>query len=180
MGKQVTFFMTHEDEKKFLDAIQQLGPVRLIYNAFAEASKMEVQSLHPVGTTSNDANLSLVNDAVASHIQHEFFPTSGSHCINLSESNVVQFNRCKPIKTWLANGRLWFDEKSNRERKSAAFLKWASSLLKWVQANYCKDARGYFIGPHAFELSKAGKLLLGPSVESELSLEERKRALGLQ
>ena len=172
--------MTHKDEKSFLDAGRQLGMVKVIYNTFADESKMEVQMLQPVGTTANDTNLSLMNADTESRIEHKFFPGSGNYCVDLAESEVVQFNRCKPIKTWLANGRLWFDENSNRGKKSAVFLKWARALLRWVQANYTKDAVGHFIGPNALELSKAGKLQLGPSVEPILSLEERKRILGLQ
>lgn len=179
MGKQVTFYMTHEDEKNFLVAIREIAPVKLIYNTFADESKIELQSLQPVGTTTHDANLSLVATA-SSFIKYEFFPTSFCYCVDLAESEVVQFNRCKPVKTWLANGRLWFDEKSGQGKKSPVFVTWANSLLKWVQANYHKRAAGHFVAPHALELSKAGELHLGPPLEPPLSLEERKRLLGLQ
>jgi hypothetical protein len=64
-------------------------------------------------------------------------------------------------------------------RKSDAFVKWANSLLKWVRRRYERDAKGNYVAPNALELSKAGKLQLGPSDEPELSLEERKRILGL-
>ena len=46
--------------------------------------------------------------------------------------------------------------------------------------SYERDARGIYVAPNALKLSKAGKLQLGPSDEPELSLEERKRILGLQ
>ncbi len=36
MGKQVQFYMTHEDEKNFLASISDLAPVRLIYRTFAD------------------------------------------------------------------------------------------------------------------------------------------------
>jgi hypothetical protein len=180
MSKQITFFMTHEDERNFLDAVHQIGPVKLIYNTFADATKMDVQSLKAVGATSNDANLSLVNPTITSSIKYKFYPAQSYHCVDSAELEAVQFNRCKQVNTWLANGRLWFDEKSNSGKKSAAFLKWASSLLKWIQENYHKDAAGHFIAPHALELSKAGKLRLGPPTEPSISLEERKRILGLE
>ena len=172
--------MTYEDEKNFLDAIRQRGPVSLVYNSFPCESGMEIQSLQPVGATTNDANLSLLNAAVDSQLKRDFVSKSRSYCIDLAESEVVQFNRCKAIKTWLANGRLWFEEKASPGMKSDAFLKWANSLLKWVQTNYRKDAAGNFVAPHAQELSKAGKLQLGPPAESSISLEDRKRILGLQ
>jgi len=65
-------------------------------------------------------------------------------------------------------------------RKSDAFIKWANSLLKWVRRKYERDAKGNYVASNALELSNAGKLQLGPSDEPELSLEERKRILGIQ
>lgn len=180
MGKQVTFFMTHEDEKSFLDAIRQFGPLTVVHSAFVDESEMEVRSFQAIGALGNDANLALVNGPDASGIKHEFFPTSGTHCLDLAESEVVQFSRCKPVKTWLANGRLWLEENSSKRAKSPAFLKWANALFKWVHANYTKNDAGHFVGPNALELAKAGKLQLGPPMAAPLSLEERKRILGLQ
>ena len=58
--------------------------------------------------------------------------------------------------------RLWFDENRSLAKKSPAFLDWANSLLKWIRKNYTKDAAGHFVGRHAFELTKGGKLQLGP------------------
>lgn len=81
------------------------------------------------------------------------YPQQSSH-VDLLESEVVQFHRCEPSKTWLTNGRLWFDEQTSHGRKSDAFVKWANSLLKWVRRNYEKDARGFYVAPNALELSK--------------------------
>ena len=171
--------MTHEDEKEFLEAVREFGSVRMMRNFFSIESEREILSL-PVDVTTNDGNLSLVNVSVGSVPNYEFFPSSRNHCIDLAESNVVQFNRCKIVNSWLMNGRLWFEEKSNQGKKSAIFLKWANSLLKWIQSNYYKDDAGNFVAPRAFELSKAGKLQLGPPIKPPISLEERKRILGLQ
>lgn len=162
MGKQITFFMTHEDEKNFLEAIRRLGPVKVIYNTFADESRMEIPFLQPIGTTANDANLSLVNPSIAASIKRQFYQSQSYHCVDLAESEVVQFNRSKSVNTWLANGRLWFDEKSKAGRKSAAFLKWANALLKWVQKNYHRDNTGHYVGPHARQMSNEGRIRLGP------------------
>lgn len=170
--------MTHEDERRFLVSADNLSPLKIIHNTFADESKMEVLSLQPVDTLGTNANLSLVN-AANMRIQYEFFPSSGNYRVNLVESEVVQFNRCKPIKTWLANGRLWFEEKSRQGKKSAAFSKWANSLLNWVRNNYERHGNQNFVGPNALELARAGKLKLGPPIEPQISLEERKRILGV-
>lgn len=192
MGKQVQFYMTHGDEENFLASISDLAPVQLVYQTFTEPSHMELESFEPVDSREGnargrpEAHLCLVNTTlrtppkVDSNLQH-------SYCsIDPAQSEVVEFSRCgpakgryKPSKTWLSGGRLWFAEQDMGVRKSDAFIKWANSLLKWVRRNYERDARGIYVAPNALELSKAGKLQLGPSDEPELSLEERKRILGL-
>ena len=55
MGKQVGFFMTYEDEKNFLTAIEAVAPVKLIYNTFTDESAIEVRSVQPVGIAVYDA-----------------------------------------------------------------------------------------------------------------------------
>ncbi len=192
MGKQVQFYMTHEDEKNFLASISDLAPVRLLYRGFADPSHMVVESFEPVGAREGNAGvcpgsqLCLVNATLGAPPKVNFYPEQSRHCLDRHESEVVDFDRCelakgryKPSQTWLNDGRLWFDEQHTLVKKSDAFIKWANSLLKWVRRNYERDARGIYVAPNALELSKAGKLQLGPSAEPELSLQERKRILGL-
>jgi hypothetical protein len=136
--------------------------------------------LYRVGSSPSDDSLCLVNADLASSIEINSYPEQSRQSIDLMESEVVEFTRCAPFKTWLNDGRLWFDEQTSYGKKSAAFLKWANSLPRWIRNNYKRDARGYFIGPHALKLLQAGKLQLGPPTEPELSLEERKHILGLK
>lgn len=171
--------MTHEDEMDFLQAIRQFGPIKIIHNTFGDEAKMEINTLQLVGSVANDANLSLLNPSINTSLKRDFYQGQSYYCVDLNESEVVQFNRCKPVQTWLANGRLWFDENCSTGKKSNAFLIWATSLLKWIQKNYHKNAAGHFVAPRALELEKTGKLQLGPSSEPTISLEERKRLLGL-
>jgi hypothetical protein len=193
MGKQVQFYMTHEDEQNFLASINDLAPVRLVYKVFQDPSHMELESFEAVGSREGnasgwpEAHLCLINATLGTPPKVDSNPQHSYCSIDPSESEVVEFTRCgpakgryKPSKTWLGGGRLWFAEQDIGVRKSDAFIKWANSLLKWVRRNYERDARGIYIAPKALELSKAGKLQLGPSDEPELSLEERKRILGLQ
>lgn len=195
MGKQVRFYMTHEDEKNFLASISDLAPVRLIYKTFTESSPMELESFAPVGHSGGNfhpdyfqnAYLCLVNATLGTVPKVNSSPQHSYRSVDPAESEVVEFLRCKmskgqykPSQTWLSAGRLWFTEQTMEGRKSDAFIKWANSLLKWVRRKYERDARGNYAAPNALELSKAGKLQLGPSDEPELSLEERKRILGIQ
>jgi hypothetical protein len=187
MGKQVQFYMTHEDEKSFLASISDIAPVRLVFKSFVHPSPMELGSFAPVGSHELDAHLCLVNTTLVTPPKVESYPQHSRRYVDPAESEVVEFTRCelakgryKPSQTWLRNGRLWFDEQHMLVRKSDAFINWANSLLKWIRRSYERDSRGIYVAPNALELSKAGKLQLGPTMEPELSLEERKRILGLQ
>lgn len=187
MGKQVQFYMTHEDEKNFLASISDLAPVRLVRQSSTEPLHLELESFEPIGSHEDDAHLCLVNATLGTVPKVNSYPQHPHRFVDRNESEVVEFLRCKmekgqykPSLTWLSNGRLWFTEQTMDGRKSDAFIKWANSLLKWIRKKYERDARGNYAAPNALELSKAGKLQLGPSDEPELSLEERKRILGIQ
>ena len=178
--------MTHEDEKNFLASISDLAPMRLVYQTFTGPSHMDLESFDPVGSREGngrlcmEAHLCLINATLGTPPTVNSSPQHSYRSIDLAESEVVEFHRCEPFKARLMDGRLWFAEQTMHGRKSDAFVKWANSLLKWIRRNYEKDARGIYVAPNALELSKVGKLQLGPSAEPELSLEERKRILGLK
>jgi hypothetical protein len=180
MGKQVRFFMTHDDELEFLVAIRKIAPLKVILRYFESKAEMEVKLLRPVGSFKGDASLCLINTALVGELEVASYPGQLLHSIDLLRSEVVEFTRCAPFETWLNDGRLWFEERTTNDKKSRPFLLWANSLLKWIRSNYERDERGYFIGSHALELSRARKLQLGPPAEPQLSLEQRKRILGVK
>lgn len=177
MGKQVSFYMTHEDERDFLESVSQRSPIKVIYSTFPDPSCMVIESLAPVGRVVGDTHLSLVYAAPEAYIRHEFFSTRGYYCIDTCESEVVQFTRCERKGIWLTDGRLWFDEQSLHRRKSTYFVKWANSLLRWVRTHYRRDDHGYYLAPHALELSESGTIRLGHLFVPSISIEEQKRIL---
>jgi hypothetical protein len=185
MGKQVRFYMTHEDEKLFLASISDLTPVRLVYQMFSEPSHMNLESFAPIRSRKEyfplcmETHLCLVNAKLGTKPKINFNPPHLCS-IDKSESEVVEFHRCETFENRLMDGRLWFTEQDMGVRKSDGFVNWANLLLKWVRMNYERDTRGIYASPNALELSKSGKLHLGPSVEPEVSLAERKRIFGLK
>src|SRR4051812_4560096 len=117
MGKQVRFYMTHEDEKSFLASISDLAPVRLVYKTFTEPLHLELESFEPVGGHKDDAHLCLVNATLGTVPKVNSYPQHSYRFVDPAESEVVEFLRCelargqyKPSKTWLNDGRLWFTE----------------------------------------------------------------------
>src|SRR3954464_13452572 len=135
MGKQVQFYMAHQDEKNFLASISDLAPVRLIYKTFTEPLHMELQSFAPVGHCGGNfhpnyfqnAHLCLVNATLGTPPKVNSSPQHSYRSVDLAESEVVEFTRCKlakgqykPSHTWLSSGRLWFAEQTMDGRKSDA------------------------------------------------------------
>ena len=177
MGKQVRFFITLADELAFLSAVQnELGPLIIVANT-SRTEQEVVASLQPVD--SSNANLSLVRADDLDDVISTYVVEQGVFCVDLFNSKVVQFNRCKPMNGWLVPGRLWFEEKMDRGKKSADFRSWANKLLSWFEKNYSRTSDGlYFLGPEAEKLSASGSLKLGPPRDG-MSPEQMKKALGL-
>jgi hypothetical protein len=178
MGKQIGFYMTHEDEKNFLGAISKLAPVKLLSSRFSDKSNMEILCLQPVSAVFE--KVYLVNSNLPPRITTRFYSENGIHVIDHRESEVVELVRAGSVtgNTWMNNGRLWFEENSSHEKKSEAFIKWANSLLRWIRSHYVKHG-DYWAAPEAVALSERGKLQLGPGSEPTIPLAERRRILGL-
>lgn len=169
--------MTPADEKAFLAAVQnEFGPLVIVANT-ARTEREIVSSLKPVDAS--NANLSLVRADDLHDVISTYIAAQGVFCVDLLNSKVVQFNRCKPMGEWLAPGRLWYEEKMDRGKKCADFRSWANKLLSWFEKNYSRASDGlYFVGPESEKLSIEGSLKLGPPRDG-MSPEEMKKALGL-
>jgi len=147
--------MTHTDELAFLDALGA-GSISLIYNAFIDPEKMRIVSLDPVGKDPCDANLSILNSSIDCRPLYHFVEKASVYTVDLLESEVIQFNRCVVTKTWLKNGRLWYEEKTRSGSKRRDFVRWADSVLGWIRKSYEVGEDGRYIGPHAREQAKRG------------------------
>ena len=161
MGKQIGFFMTPSDEKVFLSSVQkEFGPLVVVSNT----SKKEREIIAELECADAfNTNLSLVRADDLHDIIYSYVAAQGVFCVDLLNSEVVQFNRCKYVTSWLAPGRLWFEKKTDHGAKSREFLSWANKLLSWIDRNYVRtDDRLHFVGPEAKELSSSELLRIGP------------------
>ncbi len=178
MGKQIEFYMTYNDELTFLDALGAES-VSLIYNTFKDPGKMRLDSLDPVGRHPYDANLSLLNVLLDCRLVYRFVEGVPLYTVDLLESEVVQFNRCVVTKTWLKNGRLWYEESTRTGKKRLEFSRWAESVLGWIRTSYKAGEDGRYVGPDALEQAKKGALALGPPTDP-ISPSEARKILGQQ
>ena len=178
MGKQVGFYMTLADERAFLENVrQEHGPLTAILSPSKERLEV-VEALSVAGNVHKDIVICLattLNDIIVKH-----YPAQGWYCVDVMNSEVIQFGRCAMKQGWLAPGRLWFDERTMTGRKSEEFCAWANRLIAWFRRSYQRtDERNCFVGPQAAGLSARGLLKLGPPMEG-IPLEEAKRILGIE
>lgn len=161
MGKQIGFFMTHRDEIDFVSAIRQkYGPLEIISNT----SRIEHEPVELIESAKiADSNLSLVRLDDLERVVTSYVTNQSVYCVDLLNSNVVQFNRCIQRNGWLAPGRLWFESVSNHGKKSHDFVKWANSILGWIKKEYARiDGYSESVGPDAYRRWSSGGLVLGP------------------
>jgi hypothetical protein len=186
MGKQIRFFMEPEDESSFLGDIGSLGPYYVIRTSYSPDAE-PVVPLEDVGRL--EGNLSIYNLALVQpddmHKIKNRISNDNLYHVDLSNSPVIQFNRCRRESSWLRNGRLWFQEslltsENQIERKTPIFCQWARSVLDWVKRRYTYLPEQFaYAGPLAHSRASNIRLQLGPPLVSSLSVEERKRILGL-
>ena len=174
MGKQVEFYMTHRDELAFLKAVRKKSRFIIIRNTFADPKNKEVDSLAPVGGDPYDSDLSLVNTEIKSKLVVALVREQSVHAVDLLESEVVQFNRCTFINTWLRNGRFWFEENTETGQKSIEFIRWARWIVQSMRKSFRRTEDGRYVGPDAFALATEGGLALGPPTDGRPLDEVRK------
>ena len=159
MGQQVRFYMTHEDEVKFIEELRQKADIDLVYNTFFAENKMVLNPFVPVGLDVYACNTSLLNKTITHRIAYRYIQEQSYFCVDVGSSEVIQFNRSKLDGQRHRSGRLWFDERTLMgEPKSDAFIKWANAVLRWIRTHYKKKPDDEYYGPHALALSETGQV----------------------
>ena len=176
MGTQVEFYMTHNDERAFLEALGQNARFTIIHNTYSEPENREIDNLVPVGANRYDSNLALLNAEIDSKLMVDFVEKQSVYVVDLVESEVIQFNRCTPSNSWLRNGRLWFEARS-RQPKTVEFVQWARWVVTWIRKSYSHGADGRYVGPDAKSKAAEGTLVLGPPIEG-VSRDEIRKIIG--
>lgn len=180
MGKQINFFMTVEDERAFVEALKAQSPCVLIRNTSKHAQLSQVEGLAPLTDDPSLVDVSLVRLEDVSEVRTELIAAQQVYAVDVLNSPVVQWSRCRMMTGWLASGRLWFEESANDGKKKEAFRRWAKSVVSWPTRNYEPlNGRPYLVGPSAAKKAATGELQLGPPTRG-MSSEEMRRVLGLE
>lgn len=155
--------MSQKDEEMFLSMIRDRGHLRFINDFYTNESDLIVNVVRPIGPKMEGADLLIADTSGTVLIRSNYHESQRHYCIDKTESETVEFHRCRmaPKQDYLLHGRLWFDENTQRGKKTSDYIKWANDLLKWIRAHYRYDGKSYYIGPDADKLSNEGRLSLG-------------------
>ena len=151
MGKQIGFFMGPEDEKKFIELVlsQQDLLIRI---------KLKEGEIDPVKDplNTNDSQLFIVS-------RQAKIIAWDSGFIKGSESDVIEFDRCKRDSNKIKVGRLWMEMKYwDKQEQLITKEKWFNDRFefyrRWLKKKYrISKNKGYYIGEEAYELYREGK-----------------------
>lgn len=154
MGKQIGFCMTCGDEQSFIAVLQAEADVVVTLNHFPTAEPTVLHPLPPAGPKiGNNTNLSIFNRDIGPKLVIYKVATREEHSLDLTRSEVVQFNRCF-IRTdgKLEPGRLWYDHETMQGKpKRKVFLAWAQSVFRFIKKNYhYSESHLRYFGPEAW------------------------------
>lgn len=161
MGKQITFFILHDDEESFFHAIAENND-RLINSKGEEYGIQEA-------INSTEAKFYIISNESNIFIKENGF-------IDSLRSDVIEFVRSYvKDKCFVTYGRMWielnyFNEDTTVVKKEEWLNNKYSSYKKWFVKN-CKNSKckGYYIGAQTYNLYKSGiyKMMATPLLKVE-------------
>ncbi len=156
MGRQVNFYMTHEDEQEFLGFVRSTGTIAVFMTTQDSAELLELNEL-PAEDVEGAYFLCFWNKDISPHPKLKFITEQNHYCVDKMESEVVEFLRCVTIDQRLNPGRIWTEitywdlneDPPVMIRKPPAFEKWYNKLAAWLRKHGTRSESGYFIMPEA-------------------------------
>lgn len=151
MGKQICFFMGPEDEKKFIELV-------LAQQDMLVRKKLKDGEIDPVKDplNTNESQLFIISKQAKIIIRSHGF-------LNETESDVIEFDRCKRDNNKIKEGRLWIEMKYwDKQEQLITKEKWFNDRFefyrRWIKKRYrISKNKGYYIGEEAYELYRKGK-----------------------
>ena len=165
VGKQVNFYMTADDEQKFVEFVRSDRHVAVFKSVLPT---MEVTDLVELPRRGEPFWFSLCfwdKDHCPSP-SSTYIKQQGHYCINEIESEVIQFHRCGLDEGRLVRGRIWAEMTGWRREdpatiinKSEAFSAWYERLANWIKRHSTRNDRGEFVLPGAARFAEQGGVM---------------------
>lgn len=166
MGKQVTFYMSRDDETDFVKFLRTTGDVAIIPQTSHEQMKEEFRDFTEAEGRPLGEKCLLWNRSVSPPPLVEYIQRQGYYTADTLQSEVVDVWHCKPTPRGLSMGRLWMEPKvldsdGQMQPKSAEFAAWFAALSRWIKKNALRTVDGAHVLPGADALARSGMQLTG-------------------
>lgn len=156
MGKQITFFMTPDDEQRFLCAAEARSDLVFLPTQL-ESHVLTGNLLRAHDISKSDFVLwCMWNRSITpeSDIVVEPMPDGAGYSVNRRNSEVIELFRSRLGKAGLQQGRLW----AQTTGKSKDFENWYTSLAGWIRRHF-KRRGADWIGPGALKWESRGGVI---------------------
>ena len=162
MGKQVNFYMTYDDERKFIEFVRSNRNVAIFTSVLPTMDIADLNELPPPGEPFW-FSLCLWDKDHSPRPTLTYIKQQRHFCVEEIESEVIQFHRCGMDHGRLVRGRIWAEMTGWRRedptrtfKKSDAFSAWYERLAKWIKRHSVRNERGEFVMPGAAAFAEQG------------------------
>lgn len=163
MGKQVNFYMTMDDERDFIAFVRATGNIAILKSVQMSEMPLQIDGLPSAGEPFWFALL-LWNQDFSPRPALNFVKEQGWYCIDVYDSEVIEFDRSFMDEGRLVRGRIFAemtywrltDAPPTAVKKSEAFLKWYDRLARWIKRRSARNAAGDYLLPGAAAFAAAG------------------------
>lgn len=171
MGRQVNFYMHPKDEVEFVR--RRCNDCKFLLTRHPSPVPQWLDELPVFGPEGCQFSwqfswsVLLGKPEMGGPMRAQLIKSQGYFDVDAFEYELVEFSRCGLAGGELSRGRLWFSPafwlppKYEVQPKSAEFVRWANSLLVWIQRHYSRNEIGVYFGPHAKEWAAQGGQLVG-------------------
>ncbi|TMI29863.1 hypothetical protein E6H29_09820 [Candidatus Bathyarchaeota archaeon] len=165
MGQQVNFYMTHDDEKEFLNYVKGTGNVEVLPHQSTMSSFVPVVEMPEADQEESNRIFWLFNRSVSSNLVVDYDDDHGVYVIDGLRSSAVEFARCFTRDNRMNAGRIWVEfttidnDTMDLGQKEREFKRWYESIANWIRKKYYLTGWLVYAGRGACKFQDEGGIL---------------------
>lgn len=170
MGKQISFFMTAEDEREFAQFVREDPDTVFIARQARTSDVLEFSYPEEADRSERirySDTLLIWNKRICAKVTMRQYSPESFAVGDEMNKELIEFSRCFLHGRTIVAGRLYADMYSLDEagkqliRKGKEFERWYNKLARWIRRHYTRDPKyGNNIGPRAREAFESETLEL--------------------
>jgi hypothetical protein len=155
MGRQVHFYMTTEDERKFIEFIRRERNLVIFKSVLPTTEIADLNELPNPGEPFW-FSLCIWDKEHSPPPSLTYIEQQRHYCVETIESEVIEFDRCVMDQERLVPGRIWAEMNGWRRQdpatiinKNQTFATCYNRLASWIKRHSTRNDRGAFVMPDA-------------------------------